>query len=70
MKTIDGYCYATHAPVSLTRQEWQARIIKATRAGGWRRVEDGETFIHLKGGKLTAEIYANVAVYSEPITTT
>ena len=55
-----GYCYVTRAELSLPRAEWQERIEKAVKAGGFRRVEAGETFIHAKGGRMLAEIYANV----------
>ena len=60
MKLIHGYDYVTHEEVKLPRAEWQERIAKAVKLGGFRRVEAGETFLHIKGGKLIAEIYANI----------
>ena len=57
---IPGHCYETHADVSWTRAEWQDRMRRVIQAGGRRRVENGETFIHIHGGKLNSEIYANV----------
>jgi hypothetical protein len=67
VKHIEGYCYVTHQPVTLSRQEWQERILKTLKAEGHRRVEAGETFIHNKDGRMLAEIYANVNVTSEQI---
>jgi hypothetical protein len=57
---IDGFDYRTHQPVSLTREAWQAEITSAIRAGGRRRVENGETFLHGPNARLIAEIYARV----------
>lgn len=65
MKLLEGYDYTTGQPVSLTRQEWQARIATAIADGGRRRVEDGETFIHGPNARIVAEAYANVPAPAE-----
>jgi len=59
---IEGFDYTTHQPLSLTRADWQTRIATALDAGGRRRAEGGETFIHGSNGRITAEIYATVSV--------
>ena len=57
---IEGFDYTTHQRVELTRQQWQAQIATAVAAGGRRRVEGGETFIHGAGARIIAEAYANI----------
>ena len=57
---IKGFDYEMHATVELTRAEWQRRIVEAIRAGGFRRVAYGNTFVHACGGRIKAEIYTNV----------
>ena len=60
-KVFKGFLYSEPAKaVACTRTEWQALMARYLSAGGRRRVEDGETFIHAKGGALVAEIYANI----------
>ena len=59
---IEGFDYTAHEPISLTRADWQTRIANTVDAGGRRRAEGGETFIHGPNGRLTAEIYAIVSV--------
>lgn len=53
------------AQVWRTRSEWQEIIAEEIKAGGSRRVEYGETFIHGKNGILRHEIYANVPAPAE-----
>ena len=61
-KFINGFTYVpSRREAAWTRQEWQARMGKVLAAGGRRRVENGETFVHGPDGKLELEIYANVA---------
>lgn len=59
---MKGFNYSTQAsfdlPVSTLRED--AR--KIITAGGYRRVENGETFIHGADGKLVWEAYGNVTV--------
>ena len=57
---IPGFDEVTHQPVEKTRTEWQALMAQAIAAGGRRRVEKGETFIHGPDALLIAYIYANV----------
>ena len=59
-KKIPGFDEITRQPVERTRAEWQALIAKTIAAGGRRRFEKGETFIHGRDALLIAEIFANV----------
>jgi predicted P-loop ATPase/GTPase len=59
-RTVKGFCYVTHTAMEESRAYWQQRMREALKAGGRRRVENGETFIHQRGGRLVAEVYANV----------
>jgi hypothetical protein len=58
---IKGFDYETHAIVELTRAQWQERVAAAIKAGGFRRVVYGDTFVHACGGRLKAEIYADIS---------
>jgi hypothetical protein len=58
--TIKGFDYERYATVELTRDEWQERIAEAIKAGGFRRVMYGDTYVHACGGRIKAEIYADV----------
>jgi hypothetical protein len=58
---IKGFDYETRAIVELTRAQWQERIAETVKAGGFRRVVYGDTFVHACGGRLKAEIYADIA---------
>ena len=57
---IKGFDYDTYAIVELTRAQWQERIAETIKAGGFRRVIFGDTYVHACGGQLKAEIYNNV----------
>jgi hypothetical protein len=57
---IKGFDYEAYAIVELTRAQWQERIAEAVKAGGFRRVMYGDTYVHACGGQLKAEIYTNV----------
>jgi hypothetical protein len=57
---IKGFDYERYATVELTRAEWQARIAEVIRVGGFRRVMYGDTYIHACGGRIQAEIYADI----------
>jgi hypothetical protein len=59
---IKGFDYERYATVELTRAEWQERIAATIKAGGYRRVMYGDTYVHACGGRITAEIYADVPV--------
>jgi hypothetical protein len=59
---IKGFDYERHTTVELTRAEWQERIAQAIKAGGFRRVVYGDTYVHACGGQIRAEIYTNVSV--------
>lgn len=59
-KLIQGFDETTGKLVEATFEEWQARIGAAIRAGGWRRFEKGETYIHGPDALLIAEVFANV----------
>jgi hypothetical protein len=59
---IKGFDYDTYAIVELTREQWQQRLVEIIKAGGFRRVIFGDTYVHACGGQLKAEIYTNVPV--------
>lgn len=52
---VGGFCYLTHENVSKPRSEWQ-KLMGQFR----RRVEGGETYLHMKdgSGRVAYEIYA------------
>ena len=57
---IKGFDYERYSTVELTRAEWQERIAETIKAGGFRRVMYGDTYVHACGGRIKAEIYADV----------
>jgi hypothetical protein len=57
---IKGFDYERYETVELTRAEWQERIAEAIKAGGFRRVVYGDTYVYACGGQIRAEIYMNV----------
>lgn len=57
---LGGFDYRVHLPAQLTRTQWREEIARALAAGGRRRVEAGETFIHDKDGTLLFEVYYNI----------
>jgi|HubBroStandDraft_4_1064222.scaffolds.fasta_scaffold01416_13 hypothetical protein len=65
MTTLLGFDYALGRTVERTRVEWQAQMLKIRAAGGWRRVEQGETFVHTHTGRIALEIYSNVTLPTE-----
>ena len=62
---IKGFDYDSYAIVELTRAEWQERVAEAIKAGGFRRVIYGDTYVHACGGQLKVEIYSIVPVPSQ-----
>lgn len=56
-----GFNYVTQAefdlPVAQLREEMKAII----KSGGFRRVENGETFVHGSDGAIVWEAYGNVS---------
>jgi hypothetical protein len=63
---IRGFDYDSYETVELTRAEWQARIAETIKAGGFRRVVYGDTYVHACGGQISAEIYMNVPAPLQP----
>jgi hypothetical protein len=61
-RKIKGALYEPYRQIEQTRAEWQRLMSDVTAAGGNRRAEGGETFIHGHGGLLVAEIYEIVPV--------
>ena len=64
---IEGYDYRypvglnrQAGKVKLARKEWSKLVGIIVGAGGKRRHEAGETFLHAKGGAILVEIYGNV----------
>jgi len=58
--TLLGFDYRLGRSVERARAEWRELLRTTIAAGGRRRVEAGETFIHGADGKIVAEIYSNV----------
>ena len=56
-RKIKGAIYSPYRQIEQTRAEWQRLMGAAIDAGGRRRAEGGETFIHMADGWLLAEIY-------------
>lgn len=61
-KKIDGFDYLAGTSVRLTTTQVKQIIRVIVEAGGFRRVENGETFLHDKSGKIVYEFYSNVNV--------
>jgi len=57
---MKGYDYLTQEDLNLPVREWRERMRPILGAGGFRRVESGETFIHEKNALIRYEIYGNV----------
>ena len=62
---IKGFDYDSYATVELTRAQWQERVAEAIKAGGFRRVIYGDTYVHACGGQLKVEIYSIVPAPSQ-----
>ena len=61
-RLVAGFDYKFGKPLSHTMPEWRVRLRDVVKAGGFRRVENGETFAHGKDGLLLFEVYARVNV--------
>lgn len=61
-KLISGFDYQNGCAVEFTKSEWVITIEKAIMHGGFRRVENGETFLHGKDGLLICEVYENIGL--------
>lgn len=61
-KLIPGFDYSKGKQVEFTKVDWVNLIEKIIIHGGFRRVENGETFLHGKDGIMICEIYQNVQV--------
>ena len=62
---IKGFDYDSYATIELTRAQWQERVAEAIKAGGFRRVVYGDTYVHACGGQLKVEIYSIVPAPSQ-----
>jgi hypothetical protein len=51
-RKIKGALYEPYRQIEQTRAEWQRLMGDVIAAGGTRRAEAGETFIHGQGGYL------------------
>jgi hypothetical protein len=58
---IKGFDYDTYAIVELTRAQWQERIAEAIKAGGFPWVMARNTYVYTCGGRIKAEICAEVS---------
>lgn len=60
-KLIPGADYVPrYTKAARTRLQWQELIASILAAGGRRRVENGETFVHDAQGLVVHEIYTNI----------
>jgi hypothetical protein len=58
---MKGFCYLTHQSLDMPPAYWRQRLLEVLAAGGRRRVQNGETFIHEPNGpRIQAEVYGNV----------
>lgn len=65
-KLVDGFDYRLGERVSLPLLEWRANTASALEQGGFRRAENGETFVHDKAGRILFEVYTIVPVRRQP----
>jgi hypothetical protein len=60
-RMIKGALYAPLSTgfdlVEKTRADWQELMATESANGGWRRAEDGDTFIHGADGRIVAEVW-------------
>jgi hypothetical protein len=54
---IKGFDYRTGLEVQKLSRAWRADMIAVVAEGGYRRVENGETFVHGKDGRIAFEVY-------------
>lgn len=63
-RAIPGFDYRTGQRVEHPRAWWREAVRNMVNIGGWRRVEDGETFVYLRNRwgepELLFEVYANI----------
>lgn len=59
-RSIEGFDYRRGRPRSLSAREWRQELDAVLGDGGWRRVEQGETFAHARDGALQFEAYAAI----------
>jgi hypothetical protein len=59
---IKGFDYERCAIIELTRAEWQQRVAKAIKAGGFQRATSKNTYVYTCGGRIEAEICADISV--------
>lgn len=55
---LQGFDYRAGATTERPRRDWRDDLAQAVSAGGYRRVEHGETFVHGPDGRLLFEVYA------------
>lgn len=61
MTKIHGADYVpVFQQLARTKYEWQQLMRDVLKAGGFRRVEGAETFIHGPDGRIRHEVYANI----------
>lgn len=57
---MKGFNYTTQAPFDLAVAVLKEELQVVIDGGGFRRVEDGETFAHDSHGRIIWEAYGNV----------
>lgn len=61
---MKGFNYTTQADFDLPVAKLREELQEIVDNGGFRRVENGETFAHGKDGRIIWEAYGNVAAKS------
>jgi len=59
-RIAEGFDYRVQQPAARPVADWRADAAAALAEGGMRRVENGETFIKDRAGKILFEVYAFV----------
>lgn len=59
-RAIPGFDYRLGKPIDRSRAEWLQEFARLLKAGGRRRIENGETFFHGPDGRIAIEVYENL----------
>jgi len=58
---MNGFDYHNGKAISQSVSQWRTQLLAVLSAGGFRRMEHGETFAHGADGKIAFEIYGRVS---------
>lgn len=54
---LNGFDYRSGTECAQDSREWRGQMAEALANGGFRRVENGETFVHGSDGTIQFEVY-------------